>query len=278
MCQTEEADHKLVRHMIQCVSGGIKQVVIRTVDTDVLVLLIANRHYAGHFESNVYAYFGIGTNKCYYDINAIALQLGENTCQAMPFFHAFSGCDCVSSFFNQGKCKIWDRWHNFEDTLALTHVFQELSNVPPLVNEEQISILEKFLVFIYYPKLVGPVDLDTQRMRDFEHSTHNNFRLIPPSKNGFIEHIKRSSYEAGWVAYQCRRDVDLPDPTQWGWTLINEQYLPTWQNIVNPIDALVVTATCSCVTSKCNKCVCSKNGLECITFCKCQRKCMNIPL
>ena len=122
MCQAEEADQKLDRHMIQCVSGGIKQVVIRTVDTDVLVLLIANRHYAGHFESNVYAYFGIGTNKCYYDINAIALQLGENTCQAMPFFHAFSGCDCVSSFFNQGKCKIWDRWQNFDDTLALTSI------------------------------------------------------------------------------------------------------------------------------------------------------------
>ena len=82
--------------------------------------------------------------------------------------------------------------------------------MPPPVNEEQISILHKFIIFIYYPKPVGAADLDIQRMCDIEHSTHNNFRLIPPSKIGFIQHVKRSSYEAGLVACQYRRDVDLP--------------------------------------------------------------------
>ena len=39
----EEADQKLVRHMIECVRSGVKQCVVRTVDTDVVISLIAYR-------------------------------------------------------------------------------------------------------------------------------------------------------------------------------------------------------------------------------------------
>ena len=273
-CKSEEADQKLVRHMIQCVSTGTKQVVVRTVDTDVLLLLLAFRHHVGHYECNVYAYFGTGKSKCYYDINAIALRLGEDTCRALPFFHAFSGCDCVSSFFNQGKCKLWDRWQDYEDNITLTHVFSELSSRPTTITEEQLLVLEKFILFVYYPQLIGPADLDTQRMREFEFSTSNSLRLIPPSKSGLVQHIKRASYEAGWIAYQCIQNIELPDPKEWGWNFINGVYLPRWQENPNPIDALIVTSTCSCVMSKCNKCICSKHNLQCLTFCKCHRKCL----
>ena len=43
--------------------------------------------------------------------------------QSIAIFHAFSGCDCVSPFFNQGKCKMWDRWQDFTDKEALTNTF-----------------------------------------------------------------------------------------------------------------------------------------------------------
>ena len=39
----EEADQKLVCHMIQRVRSGVKQCVVRTVDTDVVISLIAYR-------------------------------------------------------------------------------------------------------------------------------------------------------------------------------------------------------------------------------------------
>ena len=37
----QEADQKLVRHMIQCVITGVEQYVVRTASTDVIILLIA---------------------------------------------------------------------------------------------------------------------------------------------------------------------------------------------------------------------------------------------
>ena len=108
-CSPEEADQKLVRHMLQCVRSGIQKIVVRTVDSDVIMLLFAYRHEGGNFSSNVFVWFGTGTNTTFYNINGIALGLGEETCKALRFFHAFTGCDTVSSFFNHGKCKFWDR-------------------------------------------------------------------------------------------------------------------------------------------------------------------------
>ena len=60
--------------------------------------------------------------------------------------------------------------------------------------------------------MTGISDLYFQRMQDFEHSVHSNLRLLPPSKVGHIEHIKKAAFEAGWVAHQCKEDVDLSSP------------------------------------------------------------------
>ena len=145
---------------------------------------------------------------------------------------------------------------------------------------EQVSILESYVLSVYYNKVVGPVDIDFQRMHDFEHSVHSNLRLLPPSKLGLIEHIKRASYEAGWVVYQCKENVELPNPELWAWKKTESgQFEPKWQNIADSIDAeKVVTATCSCVKAKCTSCQCSKQNLQCITFCKCQRLCIYKPI
>ena len=45
----EEADQKLVRHMIQCVRTGVEQYVVRTASTDVIILLIAYRQLVENF-------------------------------------------------------------------------------------------------------------------------------------------------------------------------------------------------------------------------------------
>ena len=45
-CQSEEADQRLIRHTLHCISDEYKNSVVRTVDTDVLILLIS---YVGQF-------------------------------------------------------------------------------------------------------------------------------------------------------------------------------------------------------------------------------------
>ena len=133
-CSPEEADQKLVRHMLKCIRGGIQKIV----DSDVIMLLLAYRHEGGNLLSNVSVWFGTGTNTTFYNINDIALGLGEETCKVLPFCHAFTRCDTVSSFFNHVKCKFWDQWHEFDDKDELTLVFSELSQKLSAITDVQI--------------------------------------------------------------------------------------------------------------------------------------------
>ena len=84
----EEAAQKLVRHMIECVRSGMKQCVVRTVDTNVVISLIAYRILAGNFDCEVFACLSSAALNRYYNINKIARELGERRCKTLPFFYA----------------------------------------------------------------------------------------------------------------------------------------------------------------------------------------------
>ena len=40
-CKAEEADVKLIRHALHCLNEGYKLILVKTIDSDVLVLLIS---------------------------------------------------------------------------------------------------------------------------------------------------------------------------------------------------------------------------------------------
>ena len=69
-CAAEEADQRLVRHTLNLIHNDYKNILVRTIDTDVLILLIS---YIAQLEVggdvNIHAYL-INSNK-YYDIKTI---------------------------------------------------------------------------------------------------------------------------------------------------------------------------------------------------------------
>ena len=52
--------------------------------------------------------FGTGVNLEWLPIHECAENLGENICQAMPVWFAFTSCDTVSAFFGRGKRLTWN--------------------------------------------------------------------------------------------------------------------------------------------------------------------------
>jgi len=59
-------------------------------------------------------------------IHHISDMLGLQRCQALPFFHAFSGCDVVSYMMGIGKKTAWNAWVNFPDaTTTFTAITQD---------------------------------------------------------------------------------------------------------------------------------------------------------
>ena len=154
-CTSEEADARLVRHAIRCIEKGYNNIVVRTVDTDVLVLLICFRSYMNKLGcAKVYALMGKGMGLDYYDVGGISLKLGM--CNGLLV------C-AVSSIFGISKCTLWDSLLLQENLTELLDIFQELSNQPESVTTRQIDVLEIFVQRVYYPKNLHPKGINKEK-------------------------------------------------------------------------------------------------------------------
>ena len=151
------------------VSERVTSLIVRTVDSDVLILLVSfTFRFILEKGCDNCVHFGSGEKPCFYYINGWLMKYGEQRSNALPFLFTFTGCDTLSSFFNHGKYKLWDCCSTFEDydTLtdlfdccstfedydALTDLFEELSTTALNVNDEQLRIIESFVLFVYNGK------------------------------------------------------------------------------------------------------------------------------
>ena len=113
---------------------------IRTVDTDVVVIAISVIHKLDI--SSVWIAFGVRKNFRYIPVHENAVQLGPYKSCALLFFHAFTGCDQVPSFCNHGKKTAWETWSNYNE---VTNEFNLLSDKPSEdCVKESVENIERF--------------------------------------------------------------------------------------------------------------------------------------
>ena len=252
----EGADPRLIRHGINLSKQGYKNIVIHTVDSDVLLLLIA---YANKMIENETEFINVnirtGLHARTYDVIQLRDMIGHHRSLALPFFHAFTGCDITSSFYRYGKCKFWDTWIG-EDP-EVTSTFIKLSNVPTEIREDQICKIENVLVSIYYPGQKY-LNIDDAQLKRF-----------------LIQHIKRSALQPGWVWKDCESNINIPDPATWGWLCLSLNpltYCPKWYETLVDIKKRILT--CSGKSFKCDNCKCAKEKVSYTEYCGCERKCV----
>ena len=121
--EQEEADSKIIVHVLNCTRTGFKNVMIKTVDTDVVTLLLA--HFS-EFElpNEIEVDFGFGKYRRYYNINKISLQITNGQRSGLLFFYTFTGCDITSAFYGISKAAWWKTWCK---NLFITRIFRKLS-------------------------------------------------------------------------------------------------------------------------------------------------------
>ena len=144
--------------MVCCSFGGHSTpqflqctVAIRTVDTDVIVILIGEFHaiHEAYPNASIWIAFGTGKNFCYYHINTIYANLGKDKSRCLPVFHAFTGCDSTSSFFGKTKKSIWAAWNCFPQ---VSDAFLLIANNPFYqvdLESPYFQLLEHFTVIVY---------------------------------------------------------------------------------------------------------------------------------
>ena len=90
---------------------AFRKILLHTVDTDVVVLAVAG---AAKLNIELWVVFGTAKRFRYIPAHEIAVSLGPDISQALPMFHAYTGCDTVSSFYTRGKKTAWATWKIFE--------------------------------------------------------------------------------------------------------------------------------------------------------------------
>ena len=100
-CTHEEADTRMFIHVADAIHSGYKRIILRSCDSDVLVIAIACVQDLCLDE--LWIAFGSGKTFRYIPAHSIARTIGPEKSIALLAFHALTGCDIVSSFYGKGK-------------------------------------------------------------------------------------------------------------------------------------------------------------------------------
>lgn len=115
-CTIEEADEPIIRHVINCAKYDFQNIVVCTSDTDILALLISVLPLIQKIKScDINCRCGIGDNQRYYNVGLLSKELGDDVSKALPFFHAFLGCDTISSFYNHSQLQFFCSWMSYSE-------------------------------------------------------------------------------------------------------------------------------------------------------------------
>ena len=154
-CDHEEADPRLLLHLIDTLNKGQKSCLVRTVDTDVVVILIGKLHCLLHSDADICWHLVresislTGTS-----IMHICNDLGEQKSLALPPFHSFTGCDTTSAFHGRGKKLAWEAWNCYpEVTIAFTYMASN-PYASLVLESPHYRLLERFTIF-YTTRLVA---------------------------------------------------------------------------------------------------------------------------
>ena len=100
-CSHEEAYTRMLLHVAEAVHKGMRKVGIRSVDTDVVVLVRASFNNISLDELSIA--LGTGSSFWYIAVFQLAAATNPRLCVTLPTFHAYTGCDTVSSLAGRGK-------------------------------------------------------------------------------------------------------------------------------------------------------------------------------
>ena len=149
-CDHEEADTRLLVHIVDAIQKGHSNCLIRTIDTDVIVILVVKFFYLLSLNPNIniWVAFGKGKNFSNWHINSVCtcwVKKNLQHCQSSTAsqLYYFTGCDTTSGFYGKGKKIAWEAWKSFPD---ITRAFTNIAILPFVLltdNSHTFSLLER---------------------------------------------------------------------------------------------------------------------------------------
>ena len=136
-CSHEEADTRMMVHMVDAIEKGHNSLMFRTTDTDVIVLAVPT--VVSLDLNELWVSYGTGKNHKILPAHLFAKILDTSKSKCLPVFHALTGC-VTSLFTGHGKKTTWKTYDNFP---YVTSTFMELESTPSTVSNESLAIIER---------------------------------------------------------------------------------------------------------------------------------------
>ncbi|KAG0718084.1 hypothetical protein GWK47_053174 [Chionoecetes opilio] len=199
---------------------GCTTCLVRTVDTDVVVILIGKYHFPRPpaSDGSHLGTFGTGKNFMYLDINAICYALGKDRSTGLPMFHSFTGCDTTSAFFGERGKNRYGRLG--KAYVEVTEAFNKPHESPlhDCDSELQgIPVARALQTLIIYNKK-SKLDSVKEARRELFSQKNRTRRTFPQRKKPFSAHTARSlpSWNLGKPVIILSEASNLKG---FGWTL-----------------------------------------------------------
>lgn len=178
--------------------------------------------------------------------------------EILIYFHTFTGCETVSSFYSIGKTKAFNTWMKYRQADAAFKALIETKT--PNIDEKVLEIIQRFVVLMYDSKSNSTLVNDFRWLL-FKKNT--SIERIPPTLDALQQHIKRACLQSK-IYYQCiQKEIISDDRLEWGWQ----------QNEENRLEPLWITIPISSEHKNLTSCKCTDN---CKKKCKCEQKCTKL--
>ena len=265
----EEADTKLILHSVDATVNGATSIDIHSPDTDVLVLAI--RRYP-RLCTNTYFITGTAQKHRVVPLAPIYNTLGAKKAAALPGFHALSGADVTGRFAGKGKATFWKLLQELDSNDERVHALTLLGTDDQLP-ESGFAAIEAFVCKLYLPTedLSSVADVRWWLFKKKQAQSEG----LPPTQAALRPAIMRAHYQAIIWNSDIIANPTLPDPTEFGFDLVDGHYKPVMTSLPPAPQAVLDLVKCSCKKTRCttNRCKCRKNGLNCTDLCSCCEDC-----
>ena len=221
----EEADTRIILHCFhQDSSAGPERIIIRSIDTDVFILLL---HFSSEVNKKVYFDTGTGNHRRLICMSDLAASYGKDYCEALLGIHAFSGCDSTSSFVTKGKIRVmktFSKHKTFQDTFCALGK-QALS-------PDILESLEHFVCCLYNRPKVKDINqlrfdllkekFDTAKGPVLSCYNGTDLSLLPPCRSSLYMHIKRADFQVEVWKSAGETQPAIDGPAGRGWKITEE--------------------------------------------------------
>ena len=168
----------------------MKKILIRTVDTDVVILAIAFLHKLEEEEPGLHLVLASTCGTC-----RSTRYLAHSPYSNAKGYHSFMpSADVIRYRILQGKKTAFQAWKCYPEA---TTVFRSLSSPQTLVSEEQFRVLKRFVV-IMSSRTTPHQNVNMERQTIFSQGTRG-IESIPPTQAALEQHVKRAVFQAGHV-------------------------------------------------------------------------------